>query len=159
MSFQALGKFRIPTPHPLPPSSSASPTRVWAEEQRSASPDPTQISTPLHPTLQCLSCVNRRLGHRLNDLWKGNWDSPCLFISVYLPPKILPHFVPESLCLFSLQPSVRGLFLQSGPFYCCSGSSLGRSFQRVQASSNPSAAEQLCLSPLPNMRMSATCVL
>ena len=99
MSFQALGKFRIPIPHPSPPCSSASPTRVWAEEQRSASPDPTEISTPLHSTLQCLSCVNRRLGHRLNDLWKGNWDSPCLFISVYLPPKILPHFVPESLCL------------------------------------------------------------
>ena len=99
MSFQTLRKFRIPPPHPQLLSTSASPTRVWAEEQRSASPDFTQISTPLHPTLQYLSCVNRQLGHKLNDLWEGNWDSPYLFISVYLSAKILPHFVPESLCL------------------------------------------------------------
>ena len=86
MPFQALGKFRIPPPQPRLSSTSASPTRVWAEEQRSASPELTQISTPLHLTLQCFSGVNRRLGHKLNDLWKGKWDSPCLFISVYLSP-------------------------------------------------------------------------
>ena len=115
MSFQALRKFRIPPPHPQLLSTSASSTRVWAEEQRSASPDFTQISTPLHPTLQCLSCVNRRLGHKLNDLWKGNRDSPYLFISVCLSPKILPHFVPESLCLCF--PCSRG----SEPSFCSLG--------------------------------------
>ncbi|KAK1336074.1 hypothetical protein QTO34_003874 [Cnephaeus nilssonii] len=36
---------------------------------------------------------------------------------------------------------------------------VGESFQRVQASSDPSDSEQPCLPPLPNMRTSATCVL
>lgn len=134
MSFQALRKFRIPPPHPQLLSTSASPTRVWAEEQRSASPDFTQISTPLHPTLQCLSCVNRQLGHKLNDLWEGNWDSPYLFISVCLSPQILPHFVPESLCLCF--PCSRG----SEPSFCSlvpSTAALGPCWGSLSRASGP----------------------
>ncbi|KAB0340058.1 hypothetical protein FD754_023442 [Muntiacus muntjak] len=56
-----FGHMSWPAPHVVLTAQSSTGRRVWAEEQKSAPPDPTQISPPFHPTLQCLSCVNRRL--------------------------------------------------------------------------------------------------